>query len=109
MNAPNRDRFGCNRRPADKENFLKLYVQLFALVWLTLIGCRATLRRIEVLSLQHGIKARGWVVFTVEEREAIREQVDRLLVSSTFRHGKRCPKLLRYIVEYALDGNTEGM
>ncbi len=32
--------------------------------------------------------------------------MDRIVVSSPFRHGKRCPKLLRYVVEYVLDGNT---
>jgi hypothetical protein len=46
-------------------------------------------------------------VFTTEERKAIREQLDRIVVSSPFRHGKRCPKLLRYVVEYALEGHAE--
>ena len=45
-------------------------------------------------------------MFTAEERKAIREQLDRIVVSSPFRHGKRCPRLLRYVVEYVLDGNT---
>jgi hypothetical protein len=48
-------------------------------------------------------------VFTTEERKAIREQLDRLIVSSAFRHGKRCPKLLRYVVDYALAGHTESV
>jgi hypothetical protein len=45
-------------------------------------------------------------MFTAEERKAIREQLDRIVVSSPFRHGKRCPKLLRHVVEYVLGGNT---
>lgn len=48
-------------------------------------------------------------MFTAEDRKAIREQLDRIVVSSPFRHGKRCPKLLRYAVEYALGGNTSSI
>lgn len=48
-------------------------------------------------------------MFTAEERKFIAEQLDRIVVSSPFRHGKRCPKLLRYVVEYALNGNTSSI
>jgi hypothetical protein len=46
-------------------------------------------------------------VFSTEERKAIREQVDRVVVSSLFRTSKRCPKLLRHVVEHAVVGNTD--
>ena len=43
---------------------------------------------------------------TDAERKAIHEQLDRLLASPLFRHSKRYPNLLRYVVERALDGHA---
>jgi hypothetical protein len=48
----------------------------------------------------------GWVPETKAERDAIREQLERLLANPLFRHSKRCVALLRYVVEHALNGAT---
>jgi hypothetical protein len=37
---------------------------------------------------------------------AIREQLERILADPLFKHSKRYPNLLRYIVERTLDGAT---
>jgi hypothetical protein len=41
------------------------------------------------------------------ERDAVREQLERILASHFFRNSKRFPDFLRYTVEHALNGNTE--
>jgi len=41
------------------------------------------------------------------EREAIREQLEKVLADPHFTHSKRYPKLLRYIVEHALEGSGQ--
>jgi hypothetical protein len=51
----------------------------------------------------------GWVPETKAERDAIREQLERILANAQFRHSKRCPALLRYVVEHALSGNTSSL
>jgi hypothetical protein len=43
------------------------------------------------------------------ECQAIRDQLERMLTHPFFRHSKRYPTLLRYVVEHALDGRTEQM
>ena len=43
------------------------------------------------------------------ERDAIREQFERILASHFFRNSKRFPDFLRYTVEHALKGNTEDL
>ena len=40
---------------------------------------------------------------------AVREQLDRLLVSSPFCNSKRYPAMLRYVVEQALEGKTRDL
>ena len=40
------------------------------------------------------------------ERAAVREQLERMLADPLFKHSKRYPNLLRYVVEQTLDGNT---
>jgi len=44
--------------------------------------------------------------FTRAEREAILQQLERLLAHPLFRHSKRYPNLLRHIVELTLDGRA---
>ena len=48
-----------------------------------------------------------WVPETEAEREAIREQLERILTSPLFRSSKRYPNLLRYVVERSLAGHSE--
>jgi hypothetical protein len=48
-----------------------------------------------------------WIPETEAERRAVREQLDRLLASHLFKNSKRCPRLLKYIVEAALKGRTD--
>jgi hypothetical protein len=47
----------------------------------------------------------GWVPETEADREIIREQLERLLASPLFKHSRRYPSLLRYVVEHALSDN----
>ena len=48
----------------------------------------------------------SWVPETQGERDAIREQLERLLANTLFKHSRRYPSMLRYVVEHALSGNT---
>lgn len=41
------------------------------------------------------------------ERQAILDQLERMLANPLFSHSKRYPNLLRYVVEHALDGKTD--
>ncbi len=50
-------------------------------------------------------RANAWLPETEAERQAIREQLERILRSSLFKNSKRYPNLLRYVVERALDGH----
>jgi hypothetical protein len=43
------------------------------------------------------------------EREAIREELHRLLASTLFHSSHRCQGLLRYVVEEALNGNADSL
>lgn len=43
---------------------------------------------------------------TQAERDAIREQLERLLANPLFKHSRRYPSMLRYVVEHALSGHT---
>ena len=54
-----------------------------------------------------GTQPAGWVPESDAEREAIREQLGRILASALFRNSKRFPNLLSYTVECALKGNGE--
>ncbi len=44
--------------------------------------------------------------FTSEERQAIHQQLERMLSNPLFKYSKRYPNLLRYVVESALEGRT---
>jgi hypothetical protein len=46
------------------------------------------------------------VSFDHAEREAIRQQLERMLANPLFKYSKRYPNLLRYVVEQTLDGRT---
>src|SRR5258705_313324 len=48
----------------------------------------------------------SWVPETQAEREAFREQLERLLANPLFKHSRRYPSMLRYVVEHALSGHT---
>ena len=43
---------------------------------------------------------------TQAERNAIREQLERLLANPLFKHSRRYPSMLRYVVEHALSGDS---
>ena len=47
----------------------------------------------------------GWTPSTTADMETVREQVGRILSSSSFRNSKRFPAFLRYTVEHALTSN----
>jgi hypothetical protein len=49
----------------------------------------------------------AWSPETDDGRRAIREQLERLLANARFKNSKRCPNLLRYLVENTLEGRTE--
>jgi hypothetical protein len=49
----------------------------------------------------------AWSPETDAGRRAIQEQLERLLANTRFKNSKRCPCLLRYLVENTLDGRTE--
>jgi hypothetical protein len=48
-----------------------------------------------------------WSPETATGRRAIREQLERLLADTRFKKSKRCPSLLRYLVENTLDGRAD--
>lgn len=56
---------------------------------------------------QNPQNAHTWVPETDAERSAIREQLERILISPLFKNSKRYPNLLRFVVERALQGHTE--
>ena len=56
---------------------------------------------------RNGGSAVATPVLPIAQQNAVREQLDRILASSLFRHSKRFPDFLRYTVEQALNGDTE--
>jgi hypothetical protein len=50
-----------------------------------------------------------WTPNTEEERAAVLRQMDRLLNSHHFRHSKRYPALLEYIIRETLAGNSDSL
>jgi hypothetical protein len=48
-------------------------------------------------------------IFNEQERRAIHQQLDRLLMSSPFRHSRRFPAFLRFVVERTLSGQTDSL
>jgi hypothetical protein len=53
--------------------------------------------------------ANGPVTFNEEERRAIHQQLERLLMSSPFRHSRRFPAFLRFVVSHTLAGQTDSL
>lgn len=47
--------------------------------------------------------------YSASQRQLVKEQLERILVSSLFRNSKRFPDFLRYTVNHALSGETEGL
>ena len=48
-----------------------------------------------------------WTPHTEEDREAVRQALEKILSSPHFCNSKRYPALLRYVVEQTLTGNGE--
>jgi hypothetical protein len=46
-----------------------------------------------------------WSLKPEKEKACVREQLERILEHSAFRNSKRCPALLRYIVEHTIGGD----
>src|SRR5512134_476872 len=46
---------------------------------------------------------------TPEKRDAVREHLERILVSSVFRNSRRYASVLRYVVERTLDGSADSL
>lgn len=55
--------------------------------------------------MAHLVQA-GWSLKSEREKICVREQLDRLLEHHAFKNSKRCPALLRYIVEHAIAGSN---
>ena len=55
----------------------------------------------------HGNSSAPWTPESEAERNAIREQLERILSSPLFRKSKRFPNLLRFVVERSLHGHSE--
>lgn len=49
----------------------------------------------------------AWTPFTADDRQTILAELERMLASPLFRHSKRYPNLLRYLVEQTLQGNED--
>src|SRR5437773_5535589 len=53
-----------------------------------------------------GLSAAVGVPLKEEERDRIRQQMDRILGNPLFKHSKRYPLLFRFVVEMALEGRA---
>jgi hypothetical protein len=49
----------------------------------------------------------GWVPETEVERAAVRDQLRQIVASSSFVNSKRCANLLSFVVDRALEGDTD--
>src|SRR5271167_1548667 len=47
-----------------------------------------------------------WLPESQVEKDSVAEQLQRILSHPSFKNSKRCPALLRYIVEHQLHGDT---
>lgn len=56
-----------------------------------------------------GLPENEHATLSESERNAILEQVDRLFASPFFRHSKRLPKLLRFVIEHTLTGDVDSI
>src|SRR5207248_11554675 len=54
-----------------------------------------------------GHTAAAWAPESEAERNAIREQLERILSSPLFKKSRRFPNLLRFVVERSLQGHAE--
>jgi hypothetical protein len=50
-----------------------------------------------------------WLPETKAERDAIHDQLERMLASALFSNSKRCPSLFRYVVESTLEGRASAL
>jgi hypothetical protein len=64
----------------------------------------ATLQNLDVEVPPH-----AWTTLNQADRQAIRDQLSRVLSSPPFSTSKRYPALLNHVVEYALKGQTDGL
>jgi hypothetical protein len=48
-----------------------------------------------------------YAILSVAEKNAVREQLDRLLANTYFSHSRRFPSFLRFVIEHTLAGETE--
>jgi len=48
-----------------------------------------------------------WSSKSEQEKSSVREQLERILEHHAFKNSKRCPALLRYVVEHALTGRND--
>src|ERR1700733_10654924 len=49
----------------------------------------------------------GWKPESAADKSAVQEQLERILSHSVFRNSRRCPSLLRYVVECVLQNNCD--
>ena len=64
-------------------------------------------RRLGRLSIRLTHANAAWTPETEAERNAIREQLERILASPLFKKSRRFPNLLRFVVERSLHGHAE--
>ena len=55
--------------------------------------------------MAHSVQA-DWSSKSEQGKISVREQLDRVLEHHSFKNSKRCPALLRYVVEHAMSGNN---
>jgi hypothetical protein len=64
-------------------------------------------RGLHMLSEEHPLGT--WIPTTESERTAVEEQLERILKSHYFSNSRRFPPFLRYVVNQALNGHSEGL
>ena len=60
--------------------------------------------RVTVLDQLGSQTENRWLPTSPAEREAVQEQLERILAHPSFKHSKRYPNLFRYVVEHTLSG-----
>lgn len=51
----------------------------------------------------------GWLLASSDRKDAVKEQLDRLLLDPSFQRSKRYPSLLRFLVFRTLDGEADSL
>jgi len=51
----------------------------------------------------------GWLPASSDRKDAVKEQLDRLLLDPSFQRSKRYPSLLRFLVFRTLDGEADSL